>query len=239
MRPDILIARRHTSGGRAVTPWGPRFRVERAPSVEIMTDKHVSLNGDAGTSVSLLERALLKESAAWERLVSLYGPLIYAWCRRWGLQPGDAENVGQEVLLRLHRRLGEFRRERPGDTFRGWLFTIARNCYVDFVRRESRQPRARGDTDFQKFLEEIQDEVRDEDIACSSQDKLLLYHRAMDLIRNEFSDRDWSAFQKFAIEERPAGEVAVELGVSVNVIYLAKSRVLRRVREEFVDLIEV
>src|SRR5262245_33458149 len=117
-----------------------------------MTGGSVSLDDGTPTSVSLLQRALRRDALAWERVVALYGPIIYGWCRKWGLQPRDAENVGQEVFLRLSVRLDHFRRDRPDDSFRGWLHTIARNCYVDFIRREQRQVSAAGGSDAQLQL---------------------------------------------------------------------------------------
>src|SRR5438105_11562758 len=79
------------------------------------------------TSLGLLERARTDDAAAWGRLVALYAPLVFHWCRRWGLQEEDAADVFQEVFRSVASHLGGFRKERAGDTFRGWLRTIARS----------------------------------------------------------------------------------------------------------------
>src|SRR5262249_48830287 len=85
----------------------------------------------SATSLTLLERVRRRDQAAWERLVSLYTPLVYHWCLRHGLQPADAEEVSQEVFLAVARGIGDFRHDREGDSFRGWLRTITRNKVCD------------------------------------------------------------------------------------------------------------
>ena len=77
------------------------------------------------TAASLLEQARAHDPAAWRRLVALYGPLVYSWARRWGLPAEDAADVVQEVFRAVVAHLGQYRRDRPGDTFRGWLWTIS------------------------------------------------------------------------------------------------------------------
>src|SRR5271165_3129364 len=92
------------------------------------------------TSRSLLERVRADDSAAWDRLVSLYAPLVLYWCRRWGLQDEDAADVFQEVFLAVATHIGRFHKTQPGDTFRGWLRTITSNKVLDLFRRRKRDP---------------------------------------------------------------------------------------------------
>jgi RNA polymerase sigma-70 factor (ECF subfamily) len=198
------------------------------------------MDGGTGTSTGLLQRAVLRQPDAWDKLVSLYGPLVYRWCRRWGLQAKDAENVGQEVFLRVLHGLPAFRHDRPGDSFRGWLRRIARNCYLDHVQHQRRVSLGVGGSESQKQMEEIPDEhAKDEDSEVTDREEdAILYQQAVQLIRREFTERDWTIFQSVVISgDNPAG-VAAELKVSINVVYLIKSRVLRRLREEFAELIE-
>src|SRR5436853_6854235 len=90
-----------------------------------MTDARVEIDGTA-TPLSLLQKVRGRDQQAWNQLVDLYGPMVYDWCLRAGLQPADAADVGQDVFMPVARAIGEFRRDRPGDSFRGWLYTITR-----------------------------------------------------------------------------------------------------------------
>jgi RNA polymerase sigma-70 factor (ECF subfamily) len=219
---------------------GQQWAAERGESAQgnFVTDPAVNLPEKSGTATSLLVRAAGQQADAWQKLVSLYGPLVYHWCRRFGLQPSDAENVGQEVFLRVAARLAEFRHDRPGDTFRGWLFRIARNCYVDHLRQLDAAATGVGGSEAHARLAQLAQETDDEtDAALVRHDEALLYRRLVEFIRSEFSDRDWTAFYRVVIDGLSPAEAAAELKVSVNVVYLARSRVLKRVREEFAGLI--
>src|SRR5437764_1344254 len=99
-----------------------------------MTDVSVHPCDGTDTPLSLLLRLKRDEQPAWERLVKLYTPLVYRWCRQHGVQAADAADVGQEVFQAVARRIHDFRRERPGDSFRGWLRTITRNKVRDYYR---------------------------------------------------------------------------------------------------------
>ena len=99
------------------------------------------------TASSLLERARQQTPGAWERLTTLYGPLVYSWSRRAGLQAEDAADVVQDVFRAVVIHLSGFRRERSGDSFRGWLWTITQNKIRDLRRRQAGRPEAVGGTD--------------------------------------------------------------------------------------------
>src|SRR5262245_45393894 len=107
------------------------------------------------TSRSLLADARLADAAAWERLVSLYAPLVASWCRKWGVAPQDIVDVLQEVFSAVSRHLERFRKERPSDTFRGWLSTIARNKTRDYFRRQAREPLGAGGTEASRRIEQL------------------------------------------------------------------------------------
>src|SRR5581483_5856393 len=107
------------------------------------------------TSPSLLDRARQNVPGAWERLVELYAPLVYHWCKRGGLSAEDGADVFQDVFRAVAEHLADFRRDRPGDTFRGWLRTITRNKIRDHYRRVAGQPRAAGGTDAQLRLSDV------------------------------------------------------------------------------------
>jgi RNA polymerase sigma-70 factor, ECF subfamily len=197
-----------------------------------VTDSNVPIGGSAAlaTSLSLLERAKASDRPAWDRIVYLYAPLVYAWCRRFGLQDADALDVGQEVLRSVFTKLPDFRKDRPGDSFRKWLKTITRNRALDLFRRKSRQPIA---LDSEHAAPDESPEPAEE----LTEQKVVL-RRALDLVRDDFEPRTWTAFWRVTIDEAPPADVAQELGVSVNVVYLARSRVLRRLADQFAELID-
>ncbi len=188
------------------------------------------------TNSSLLQRAQQSDIHAWERLAALYTPLIYRWCRIHGLQPADAENVGQDVLLTLYRSLPAFEIRPENGSFRGWLRTIVINKVRDHARRKSQQAAAIGGSDSLVILQRVADS--DAAISEPQQEISLLFLRAVELIRSEFSERDWRVFQRVVIDNFPARDVASEMDLTVNTVYLVKSRILCRLKAEFVGLID-
>jgi RNA polymerase sigma-70 factor (ECF subfamily) len=191
------------------------------------------------TSRSLLERVKRDEPAAWDRLVTLYAPLVYQWCRSWGLREQDATDIIQDVFQSVAVHIGTFRKERAGDTFRGWLHTITRNKVHDFFRRRVREPEGVGGSEAQAHLAQLPAPGPHEDSSLSEEHgERALMARALELIRHEFAERTWQAFYRTAIEGRSAPEVADELSMSAGAVRVAKSRVLQRLREELGDLIE-
>jgi len=188
----------------------------------------------SGTSSSLLDRVKADEAGAWDRLVTLYAPLLFHWCRRWKLQDDDVADVFQEVFKTLVVHLAEFRKDREGATFRGWLFTITRNKVLDHFRKRSQDAEAGGGTEGAMRLAQVPapDGPPDPEEA---EEIRRLYHRGLELIRGEFEDRTWQAFWRTAVEGRTPREVAVELSMSSGAVRVAKSRVLQRLREELGD----
>jgi RNA polymerase sigma-70 factor (ECF subfamily) len=192
-------------------------------------------NGSGSVSPSLLLRVRAQDREAWERLVSLYGPLVYRWCCQAGLQAADAADAGQEVFRAVARRITGFRRDFPGATFRGWLRTITRNKVLDHWRRQRQGVRGRGGSEAQQQLLQL---PADDSGADQATEATLVYHQALTLLRTEFEERTWQAFWRVAVNDRNPADVAAELGMTLNAVYLAKSRILRRLREEFADLEE-
>lgn len=140
--------------------------------------------------------------------------------------------------MALAQNIGGFRREPPGNTFRGWLRGITRHKVADYWRKTRGavgQVAASGD-----FIERVAEPVEEEDSDqfWQAQEANLLYRRALELIRQDFEERTWQAFLRVATEDQSPTEVAAALGMTVNAVYLAKGRVLARLREEFADLME-
>ncbi len=201
-----------------------------------MTDlSNVSGGSEAGRaghgtpSPSLLAGIRADDPDAWHRLASLYGPLVYSWCRGRGLQPADAEDVLQEVFLTVAARIKDFRREQENDTFRGWLAAITRHKIGDWLRRQREREHAAGGTDAQQSLQQEPAPGPAQWPEPGEADDLV--QRGLDLVRAEFAERTWQAFWRVVALEQGPADVAADLGMSRNAVYLARSHVLRRLRE--------
>ena len=190
------------------------------------------------TSRSLLADARLANPIAWERLVRLYAPLVASWCRRWGVAEQDVVDVMQEVFSSVSSHLDRFRKDRPADTFRGWLATIARNKIRDHMRRRAIEPRAAGGSEATQRMQQILDPAADH-LAPEIADDLLmddLLRTALESIRGEFHERTWQAFWGVVVEGRAAADVAADLDMKPGTVRVAKSRVLLRLRRELGDV---
>ncbi len=186
----------------------------------------------SSTSKSLIGKLRERDDAAWERMVGLYAPLVYHWCRRSNLGPEETADVTQDVFRTVAQSIERFRKDRENDTFRGWLRTIFKSRVVDHVRRNGRQPRARGGSEALAWLENApQDELSGADPATKA-----LFRRVLDLIQGEFSNSAWQAFWLTTVEERTSREAASELGMTPGAVRQAKYRILHRVREEVGDV---
>ena len=190
------------------------------------------------TSSSLLARVRQRDADAWSRLSELYGPIVYGWARHSGLQASDAADIVQDVFGAVAAGIDEFRRERPGDTFRGWLWTVARNKIRDHFRSIASQPRAQGGTDAHERLQAIPEHApqAEDDLADFGSDSL--GRRALAMIREDFDARSWDAFWRVAVEGDRVADVAEDLGVTVWAVYKTRMRILRRLRAELDGLIE-
>jgi RNA polymerase sigma-70 factor (ECF subfamily) len=188
------------------------------------------------TPLSLLERARARDNAAWQQLIDLYRPLVSHWCRRASVQGHDAEDVIQEVFAAAAAALHEFRRDRPGDTFRGWLGAITRNQISLHYRRSQLRPQAEGSSGIRDRMQDIPDPFSQSDPAEQAEVDQL-YRRAFDLIRGEIEERSVQMFWLTVIEGRSSAAVAEEMGVSANAVRQARSRVLRRLKQEVGDLL--
>jgi RNA polymerase sigma-70 factor (ECF subfamily) len=195
-----------------------------------LTDRTAA--GASVTSLSLLERVRANDAEAWRRLVHVYSPLVYHWGKKAGLTGEDAADLLQEVFGAVAAGLGGFR--RPGGSFRGWLWGITRNKLADHYRRRAGRPEAAGGSDAHARLREVpEQEPADDDVAGDQ-----VVRRALELLRGDFEDHTWQAFWRTTVEEQDAARVAADLGMTVNGVYQAKSRVLRRLREELRELVD-
>jgi RNA polymerase sigma-70 factor (ECF subfamily) len=185
----------------------------------------------------LLQRLRGEEPGAWRRLLDLYGPTVQEWCRQAGLSREDAADVAQESFQSVARHIVDFRRDRPGDSFRGWLWTITRHKILDQMRRNQGQVKAVGGSSAQERLLQVPGDNPDESYPQQGAALQDLYRRALRLIQTEFEERTWRAFWRLAVEGQLPAEVAGALGMSRGAVYVAKSRVLKRLRDEFAELL--
>jgi RNA polymerase sigma-70 factor (ECF subfamily) len=194
---------------------------------------------DKSTSRSLLDRVRDRDEEAWRRLVHLYGPLVAVWCRHRDVIGQDADDIQQEVFQAVAAGLDSFRRDRPGDTFRGWLRIITRNKLLDHFRRRQKQPLAQGGTEALIHMQQVADPEPPDDTDLpddSEEDLRSLYHRALELVQSEFETRTWEAFWRAAVAGQAPAEIAAALDMTPAAVRKAKSRVLFRLRQEIGDL---
>jgi RNA polymerase sigma-70 factor (ECF subfamily) len=185
------------------------------------------------TSSSLIRAVRTGDASAWQRLVSGYSPLVYAWCLRSEMSAGDAADVMQEVFLAVWRGLSGFRREEAGQTFRGWLRVITRNKITDHFRREATLPRAVGGGS--ALDQQLDIRVAESTSSYEVGPMQSLLNQALADIRAEFEPPTWQAFLLTALQGRSPAETAVELQMSPGGVRQAKYKVLRRLRQELGD----
>ena len=188
------------------------------------------------TSESLLGRLRQgpDNQAAWDRFVERYGPMIYGWCRHWRLQEADAEDVTQEVLLCLARKLRTFAYD-PARSFRGWLRTLTEHACSDFFAERGRRDCASGDT---AVLEVLKGAPARADLLARLEEQFdqELMGEALDRVRLRVEPQTWEAFRLTATEGLSGDAAAVRLGMRLTAVFKAKSRVLRLLRDEVARL---
>jgi RNA polymerase sigma-70 factor (ECF subfamily) len=198
-----------------------------------MPSHEAAADGQASTSRSLLARVQANDPAAWDRLVTLYAPLVWHWCRRMHLPHQETADVFQEVFKAVAVHFPRFHHDRPEDTFRGWLRTITRNKVRDYFRRTQHEPEATGGTDAQLHWSQVP--ALDPDNELEAGQDSLLFQRALSLIQSEFEERSWRAFWRVVVDGCPPQQVADELGMSTGSVRVAKCRILHRLRQELGD----
>jgi RNA polymerase sigma-70 factor (ECF subfamily) len=182
-----------------------------------------------------VERVKAQDPEAWERLVDLYGPLVYRYCRQMGLPSQDTHDVVQDVFRSVFSGLDGFRGDHQG-SFRAWLRGITRHRVLDHVRREEDLPEVAGGTAAQQRFQEIPEEGDPTTTAAPVDPAHSLWHRALELVKGEFELVTWLAFWRVTVDGEVPADVADDLGMTRHAVYKAKSRVLRRLRQEFEGL---
>jgi len=172
------------------------------------------------------------DGEAWAQFVEIYGPVIYDYGRRHGLQDADAADLTQEVLRVVAGAAGTFAYDPGKGLFRSWLFTVARTKRIDLAVRLARYPRGSGDSSVAGQLEAVPDRGDDsEEAEWDRAFRQSQFDWAVAQIRSEFQEATWQAFLR-TLGGSSAQVVAAELGMSVGAVYTARSRVLARLRKQ-------
>lgn len=193
------------------------------------------MSHDSGltTSLTLIRRARAMEPGAWDVLTRLYGPLIYSWARKTGLQSDDAADVLQNVFVSIWRGLPTFVVDRPDCSFRGWLRVITSNAVREWGRRRPTMIVADAHLEHLAMPADSSADFG----AGPSDDELFseLTHHALQIVRQTVDARTWDAFWKSTMDEQSVPEVAALLGLSPAAVRQAKYRVLCRLRDLLAD----
>ncbi len=196
-------------------------------------------NSDTSTSITLLLRVQeIEDSEAWGRFVERYAPQVFAWCRRHKLQDSDAADVTQEVLTRLVRTMRSFAYDPSRGSFRGWLKTVTQNAIRDLIAESRKQGRGAGDTLTARLLEQISDDTASaelEERITAQYERELLEEAGMH-VQARVKPTTWSAYHMTAAEQKTPAETAAALNMPVSEVYVAKSRVIKMLREEVARL---
>ena len=182
----------------------------------------------------LLRMRDLENEGAWEEFAQIYTPLIYGYARKHGLQDADAADVTQETMRAVALAIRNFDYDPQKGRFRHWLFTAARSKLNTFLAKQVRQPRGTGETAVYQFLEA--QPAPEETAYWDRQYDRRLFDWAAEQIKSEFKESTWRAFWQTAMEERSGKEVAQNTGLSAGAVYVARSRVLARLKEKIAEI---
>lgn len=190
------------------------------------------------TSLSLLQGLREHDAERWARFADVYSPLVYEWCRRAGVSRDHAPDVVQEIFSGVARDIGRFRRDRASDSFHGWLRQITRHKVLDHFRRLAKQPAGKGGSSAQMWLNQHPDSLPAEPDEASRDSELQsVYFRVLEVLKLEFESHTWQSFWRVTVDGVAPVDAAAELGMTVGAVYNAKSKVLRRLRDEFDGLL--
>jgi RNA polymerase sigma-70 factor (ECF subfamily) len=192
------------------------------------------MTGDSAgpsTSATLLNRVRSpRDQEAWNEFVERYGRRIYGWCRKWGLQEADAEDVTQDVLLRLASKMRGFAYD-PSRSFRGWLRTLTHHAWSDFLADRKRPGAGSGDGEVTRALEQA--EARDDLTRWLDEEfTRALFEEASARVRLRVRPHTWEAFRLTAVEGKSGAEAAALLGMQVATVFVARSKVQKMLLDE-------
>jgi RNA polymerase sigma-70 factor (ECF subfamily) len=190
------------------------------------------MNDAPATRLSLLVRLCdARDDGAWSQFVEIYAPLVYGFARKHDLQDADAADLTQDVLQAVSGGIRRLDYDPRRGSFRGWLFTVVRNKLRNFLAARKRPGRGTGDTDAQHRLQELPAPEEDQTAWWDQEYERRVFAWAAEQVRGAFQDSTWRAFWQTAVEGQTGPVVAKTLGMSVAAVYLAKGRVMARLKE--------
>jgi RNA polymerase sigma-70 factor (ECF subfamily) len=178
----------------------------------------------------------VQDAESWRTFVNVYAPLVHGYCRKRGLQDADAADVTQEVLAQVVRSIQAFEHDSARGRFRDWLRTVIHGKLTRWCEKRPRERGVAGRADGHDLLEQLP--APEVDNAWAAEFNAHVLQTALGRIRDGFETKTWHAFEEVWAQNRPAAEVAHELEMPVAAVYVAKSRVLKRLREEVLHLAE-
>lgn len=200
-------------------------------------------------STTLLQRAQRADHDAFKEIYYIFKPTVIKWCRYRNLGNDDAEDVCHEVFTIVFTKIDRFRREAPGQSFSGWLYTISSNTISDRYKKLAKPGEGAGigGTNARQMIENVHDKRILNELpecepapsngkGCDEMSEPLA--RVLELIRPKYKEKNWKAFMATAVEVRPPRDVAADLGMSIGAVYKAKSRILSELRDRYNDLLD-
>src|SRR5262245_3682403 len=174
-----------------------------------------------------------RDLEAWRQFVQVYAPVVYGFARKRGLQDADAADVMQDVLRSVAGAASRLQYDSARGTFRGWLYTVARNKIFNFLEsRRNKLAQGTGDTGARERLEAVASPEQQLAESWDQEYERSLASIAMERIKTEVQPATWQAFWQTAVQGRSARDVGVSLKMSAGAVYVARSRVLARLKEE-------
>ena len=165
---------------------------------------------------------------AWSEFASIYQPLIFRICRHRGLQHADATDVTQEVMAKVAKAIVQFDGQQDGATFRGWLYRVTRNVVVDFFRKRENRNLAGAETGLFELIEQEPDQAESNEFRIEYQKQI--FSIVANQVRDQVQPNTWQAFWRTEVDNESVAKVAIELDMNSGAVYVARSRVIARLR---------
>lgn len=177
-----------------------------------------------------------RDEAAWQEFIAEYEPFLLTYLHRRGLQEADARDVAQQVMTSICQSVANWKPDGKPGAFRRWIATIARHAAIKFLQRKARQPDSGGGTAFLARMNEVAD-VED-DTAAQQEYQQAVFAWAASQVKDEFRETTWKAFWETLVMHRPIDVVAKELGLSTGAVYMARSRIMARLRIQVAKVLD-
>lgn len=194
------------------------------------------------TSLSLLKQIRSGHNSeseqAWQRLHEIYSPLIQSWLRKQSVVGAEADDLAQDVMIVVMRKLPSFEHNGNQGAFRKWLRLVVVNCARDFWKTKRIRPQTQNDSSFLMHMNQLADDSSELTAKWNMEHDLAVMNRLLEQVKTLVKDSTWAAFEQTSIEGRDPQEVARSLQISVGSVYTAKSRVLAKLREISRELLD-